>query len=156
MFGGYYNTSVRVLQVLVWSIPFSLLRAVPVVALVARGREDQVLRTTAWAAGLNVVLNVGLIPPYGMAGAAVATMMTEVVRLALAAACARAEGFRMPGMVRFWRTTVAALIMFTLLSLVQPLPLWLGVGLGILTYVFALALLGGMRLHRSALPELTV
>src|SRR5262245_6147427 len=62
VFGQTYKASGPVLALLAWSVPLVLLRAVPMVALMTTAREDHLLRSTAWAAGLNLALNLWLIP----------------------------------------------------------------------------------------------
>jgi O-antigen/teichoic acid export membrane protein len=86
IFGGGYSESASALRILVWAIPVSLLRDVPVMALLARGREDRILRLTAWAAALSIALNLLLIPPFGLIGAAAATVLTETFRMLIAVA----------------------------------------------------------------------
>lgn len=156
VFGSGYDASVRVLQALLWSVPLTTVRSVPTVALMARGREDHVLRTTAWAAAANVLLNVVLIPPFGMIGAALATVTTEWVRLALALAYVRSQGFHLPGVPRLWRAALATLGMAGVLALTRPAHLGVGVGVGAVAYGVGLVLCGGIRVRRGALPQVTL
>ena len=62
-----------ILSILVVSIPLLLLRGVLQAALIASGRQGNVLRTTAWAAAVTGVMDLALIPAFGMLGAAVTT-----------------------------------------------------------------------------------
>lgn len=96
VFGASYEPAAGPLQLLIWSVPLCLLRDIPLVALMAAGRESRVLRLTAWATALNLLLNALLIPAYGMYGGAAATVMTEGARMVTAAAAARDEGGRWP------------------------------------------------------------
>lgn len=156
IFGDGYSDSAAALRILVWAIPVSLLRDVPVMALLARGQENRILRLTAWAAALSVVLNLLLIPPFGLTGAAVATVLTETVRMLVAVAAVRPYGITLTNMSRFWKTAVAAAVMAALLIMISPPSMWMAVVIGAAAYVTALALLGGVSLRRGALPSLTV
>ncbi|HXE57639.1 MAG TPA: flippase [Gemmatimonadales bacterium] len=156
VFGTRYAPAGPALALLGWSVPLSLVRDVPIIALMAIGREDKVLRVTALAAGLNLCLNLALIPRYGMAGAALATVATEAVRLVIAFRVARRLGFPVGGIPRLWRPLAAAAAMAGLLLALAPRSLPLAVALGAAAYLAALLAVGGVRLRRDGPPILTV
>lgn len=157
VFGARYPTSGPILALLIWSVPLLLVRSVPVVGLMAHGREDDVLRLTAWAAAGNLALNVMLIPTWGVLGAAASTVVTEVIRLALAAWYARRLGFSLTGLRRFWRAGLACGVMGAALALTPAgVPVWVRVPAGAALYGGVLFTLGGLRVRGRALPELTV
>jgi O-antigen/teichoic acid export membrane protein len=151
VFGADYHASGLPLAILIWSVPFSLFRNVAIAGLVARDRQDQMLRTTVWAAVLNCVLNAAMIPFWGMAGAAIATLLTEVLRTVLALIYAREESLRFTGIARHWRACVAGAGMVGVLYLVRPYGLWDGflmwggIAIGGVAYVVALVAVGGIR-----------
>lgn len=89
LFGRAYGDGAAALQVLVLSVPVAALREMAVAALIARHREPALLRVNITAAVVNVSLNLALIPVFGLAGAAWATVVSEVVRLAVALVAAR-------------------------------------------------------------------
>jgi O-antigen/teichoic acid export membrane protein len=156
IFGSGYSHSAAALRVLVWAIPVSLLRDVPVTALLARGREDRILRLTALAASLSIVLNLALIPPFGLIGAAVATVLTETVRMIVAMVSVQAYGISVTAVNRLWKPTAAAAVMALLLILISPQTLWIAVVMGGGGYLATLGLLGGISLRRGGLPTLNV
>jgi O-antigen/teichoic acid export membrane protein len=156
MFGSEYAPASVALQVLIWSIPIALIRDVPVIALMASGREDQVLRTTGFSAVANLALNAALIPKLGMVGAAAATVLTEIVRMTLAMRYGSRLGFGVTPPVRYWRSLLAGVAMAVAVLLLPGDSLLLSVLVGATVYVAALAAVGGLRLRRGALPELTV
>jgi O-antigen/teichoic acid export membrane protein len=156
IFGGGYSESASALRILVWAIPVSLLRDVPVMALLARGREDRILRLTAWAAALSIALNLLLIPPFGLIGAAAATVLTETFRMLIAVAAVRPYGISLTSMSRFWKPTVGATVMAAVLILLAPSSMWIAVALGAGAYLATLGLLGGISLRRGSLPALNV
>ena len=156
VFGAGYSDSAAALRVLMWAIPVSLLRDVPIVALMAWGRENRILRITGTAAVLNIGLNLLLIPRYGLIGAAIATVATESVRMVVALVVVRALGFKLTTVGRLWKTVVAGVIMAGLLVVASPGALWLGIVLGASGYLLSLTLLGGMSIRRGAFPSLNV
>jgi O-antigen/teichoic acid export membrane protein len=79
LFGRAYGDGATALQVLVLSVPVAALREMAVAALIARHREPALLRVNITA----------LIPVFGLAGAAWATVVSEVVRLGVALVAAR-------------------------------------------------------------------
>ena len=156
LFGPGFAPASLPLGLLVWCIPLCLLRDVPLMALQAGGKEGRVLRITVGAAGLGLALNAVLIPRWGIAGAAVATVATEAVRLGLALVFLRREGYALTGLSRFWRSLVAGGAMAGLLLTVGPDSIWLAIPLGALGYLAVLTVLGGLRFRKGALPALTV
>ena len=155
VFGADYLAATLPLQILLWSIPVALIRNVSQSALIAYQRQDQLMLTAAWAAGINVALNVALIPGWGLAGAAVATLATEVLRTALAARYAHRLGLPLSSPWRFRRVVVAAAAMAAVVWWLGAQPLVLVVAVGALAYLLALTVVGGITLRKGALPELT-
>jgi O-antigen/teichoic acid export membrane protein len=155
-FGPSYAPSVVPFQILFWAVPLSALKDVPIVALMSCGKEKTILRQTAWAAGLNLALNLALIPRFGMMGAAVATVITETIRMVMAFVEVRREGFQVASFARLSRPLIAGVVMAALLVLFRPPMLALGLLLGVFAYGLSLTLLGGIRFRRGALPALHV
>lgn len=153
VFGDAYAASALPLQILIWSVTLALLRDVPVVALMARGREDRVFRLTAWATTVNLTLNVAVIPLFGMVGAAAATVATEGTRMALARRDAGRLGFTPPGPGRLGRPAIAGLAMGAVLVFARPLSVWLSVPLGAAVYAAVLLSLGGLRTRGGEPPR---
>lgn len=89
LFGPAYAAGAAALQVLVLAVPIGALREIAVASLIARHREQALLRVNTVATVVNVSLNVILIPRYGLVGAAWATVVSEVVRLGMALVAAR-------------------------------------------------------------------
>lgn len=154
IFGSDYGAAAIPLQVLVWSLPVALVRNVAQGALLAYERQREMMRAAAWAAGAAVVLNVALIPRWGLAGAAIATLATEALRTVLALVFVRRLGIRMPAPKRFVRIVVAVVAMGMIVRAVGHLNVVLTIAIGVLSYVVALVAIGGVRVRRGALPEL--
>jgi len=156
LFGDGYERAALALSILIWSIPLALFRNVAQAVLVSHDRQGQLLRTVMVAAGLNLLLNVALIPRWGMTGAAVATLLTEAIRTAVVLGYSSAAGLPFTSSRRFWRTAVAGVAMALVLVVTRTAPWWGSVVLGALAYGAILTLLGGVRFRRGARPELAV
>ena len=156
LFGPGYAASAAPFAILIWAIPLNLLRDVPLMALLSAEGERWVFRVTLISAGLNLVLNIALIPTFGLVGAASATVLTEAVRMMLAAWVARGLGFHLPGPRRFVKAGLATLAMAGCLLLLPNVPVWLSVAAGGVAYLLVLAGLGGIRLGESRQPMLSV
>jgi len=83
LFGPAYANSVPVLRILAWSGVLVILRGTFRQALNAAGQHSVDLACAVAGTGVNVILNILLIPRYGMIGAAAATVASEVVWLIL-------------------------------------------------------------------------
>ena len=155
VFGAPYRPAILPLQVLLCTLPVSLVREVPVVALITHGHERGVLRLTGIATAVNLVLNLALIPRWGIVGAAVATLVTEIGRAILAIIAARTLELPAPRAGRLWRAMAASAVMAAALALTPPLTIWLSIPLGVAAYIAGLHAVGGIR-WRDGKPSLTL
>jgi O-antigen/teichoic acid export membrane protein len=155
-FGEAYRSAVLPLQILVWSLPVALTRHVVQGLMIAHGRQKQMLQTSSWAAASNLALNASLIPILGMAGAAVVTVLTEVIRTLPMLRILHTEGLTIAPPSRFWRTLLAGATMAAVVALGRFDNMWLLVATGAVVYALTLYMFGGIRLRGRALPELSV
>lgn len=153
-FGAEYRGGGWALAWLAASVPFATVTAMAWPAMTVTGQQNAMFGATAKAAALNAVLNLLLIPVWGLSGAAIATGLTEAARAALMSRLASREGLKLPGWRRFVRPSVAVLVMGGALLGLEP-GVWLGVPLGVAVYGSALFLFGGvgMRDGRPALLD---
>lgn len=156
VFGPQFITASTALIILLWSIPVAFFRNVPQTALIAAGRQEWVFRFTLISAVLNLVLNLTVIPRWGMLGAALATLGTEVVRTAITLRGASRAGFPLPSPARFWRASIATVAMMAALLVLQPGSVVASIFLGVLAYSAVLILVRGIRVRRGMPPELTL
>jgi O-antigen/teichoic acid export membrane protein len=142
VFSDAFAPAGPVLALLIWSIPMLLARSVYMAVLISEGRHDFVLRATAVAAALNLGLNLIAVPVFGMAGAAVTTLIAEGVRMLLGRRFAFGFGVRGAPPMRYGPAVIASGVIAAALWLVPGLPLALAVGGGALLYFAVLAILG--------------
>lgn len=146
LYGAGYLPAAAPLALLLWSVPVCVLRDLPLMTLQAAGREAVVLRVTAWAALLHLILNVLLIPRWGLVGAASAGLITETVRLLLAFKVVQKDGFGLPSLGRF-RPVLAASALMALVVLLVPVGVPGRILAGAVGYLGSLIALGTIRVH---------
>jgi O-antigen/teichoic acid export membrane protein len=141
LFGAEYSESVPAFRVLTWAAVLVILRGTFRQALNAAERQDLDLWCAGIATGLNVLLNLVLIPRFGIVGAAAATVASEVVWLGTAVALFHRHVMRVD-LAPLLPPMAAAAAMAVGFALSQPLP-WVLRGLvGAAVYVSTLLLLG--------------
>jgi O-antigen/teichoic acid export membrane protein len=124
--------------------------------LTAQGREDLLFRTVVVAAAVNVALNVIAVPLFGMIGAAVVTVVTEMLRLVLAQRYAGRLQVRAPSIDRYWKAGVAAVLMVGVLAAGVVTAVVPSIALGAIVYGVALLALGGLGRGADGRLQLTV
>ena len=82
LYGEAFSRSALALQVLVWVLPAMFLTDLFGHTAMAMDNERGVARVNAVSGVFNVALNLLLIPSYGLVGAAVTTVLTELVEIA--------------------------------------------------------------------------
>ncbi|HZS02470.1 MAG TPA: polysaccharide biosynthesis C-terminal domain-containing protein, partial [Chloroflexota bacterium] len=78
---AYVPESVWVLRVLIWFLPFSFVNGVTQYVLIAVDRQRFLTVAFALATAFNLVANLVLIPTFSYLGAALVTVLSEVVLL---------------------------------------------------------------------------
>ena len=83
IYGIDYTLSVPALQILIWSMVFIFMSQPFGNLFNCVNRQAVVSKTTGICVGLNIILNIILIPKYSLIGASIATLITEVASLIL-------------------------------------------------------------------------
>lgn len=78
LYGRAYYGAIGVLQIVVWYTTFSYLGTVRNIWILAENKQKYLPLINATGAAANVVLNFMLIPLWGAAGAAVASLITQI------------------------------------------------------------------------------
>ncbi len=149
VFGKAFLPGVPSFQILIWSAALVVMRGTYRQGLNAAHFHRYDLICAVSAASVNIILNFVLIPRYGLVGAAVATLISEIVwfsaawllftRLVYAASLAGA----------LWRPALAGLAMWTVMN-TAPSSFFARAILGGFTYIGVLVLLGE---HKSLTGE---
>lgn len=158
LFGAAYENSVLPLQILSWAAVLVILRGTFRQALNAAGRQDLDLRCAVTAMGLNVGLNLFVIPRYGIVGAAGTTLLAEIVWITLASIYFYRHVSPLTLLPTIWQPLLAALVMAGWLGLTGSL-FWMARGASsVLVYFLVLLVLGEpeVRSWAARVREVTI
>jgi O-antigen/teichoic acid export membrane protein len=122
LYGPAYAPSVLPLQILIWSAALVIVRNTYAHSLIATGHQNLDLRCGIASAATNVVLNLLLIPRFGMVGAASATVTADVVWNVMAYYYFRRAVLAAPPPIPWKGPVVAAALMAVFLLVAAPLP----------------------------------
>lgn len=149
LFGEAYVEGIPAFQLMIWSIVTIFGNAPFAYALLATDRQKQYLAAVAAGAAVNVLCNLLLIPRLHLAGAALATLCSEVVVFVLLYRSARAvTAVRVARAA--WPALAASAVMAAALAVLGGVPFPAHVAAGAAAYVIALAALGGVTLDDVA------
>jgi O-antigen/teichoic acid export membrane protein len=144
-FGNEYSKSIPVLQILAWSAVVVIVRGIFKQGLIAANQHVLDLRCALIATASNVLLNVLLIPRYGVTGAAIATVIAETLWLILASHYFNSRVQQIQAISFLIRPMLAAVAMGAFLIAAEPLFWMMRAILACLIYVGLLALLGSFK-----------
>lgn len=135
VFGKAYAGAALPFRLLVWAAGLAIICRLYHNTLVACERQQSYMKIILSTAVFNIICNFLLIPPYGMMGAAVATVLTELLFLVLACA-ALSRVFRF----RIWSTlgSVGGCATLASLAFLLPVPLLAKPPLFLAVYLLAI------------------
>jgi O-antigen/teichoic acid export membrane protein len=138
LYGDAYGPAVTVLQWLIWIVPLALLHGHFRYALIAYGHQRLEFVVNACGAGLSVLLNLLLVPTYGLVGAAFALLASELLILGLASYYVRRAIARIPVWREVYRPILAGAALVTALSLLPTASVMLPRTLALVAYLAVL------------------
>jgi O-antigen/teichoic acid export membrane protein len=121
--GGQFADSAAVLSLLVWTIPLTALNASLYSVLYCEEKHKQMVYVNFSMVLLNVALNFILIPRYSFNGAAAASLLTVVARLALFWALAGSTLIRRDFLGRTAALLACCAVMSTVVFLLRSAPI---------------------------------
>jgi O-antigen/teichoic acid export membrane protein len=143
--GEYLPDSEIALQLIIWFLPFSFINSVTQYVLIAIDQQSFLTKAFLIGVVFNIVANLLVIPAYSYKGAAVVTVLSEIVLLIPFYYSVRKHLGQLPWVSLFWKPAVASLFMAGVMWLVADLPWLLLVPVGATVYLVVLALVGGFR-----------
>ena len=140
LYGKDYSNSAIVLGILSGYIFLKFLNPVTGFTLMATNKQKTRLYSQSSAAVINVILNLMLIPFYGVTGAAIATLLTEIIFFIIYTSVIVKYGFSFRFLLSFIHKPLiaAAMMAFALLFIGN---LFLAVFIGFFVYASALLIL---------------
>lgn len=144
--GSEFAPSVRVLQILSLAVGITFISALPAHLVVALDQQKKMIWGYLAGAIFSVVVNLILIPRYSYIGAAITTILVEILMLTWSFIVVRKAYFLPLGRGIFWRGIIAGAFLALCLSLL-PSSLYFiwRFTLGIILYFLVLYLIGGIR-----------
>lgn len=152
-FGGpeYLPASAVALQLLILFLPFSFINSITQYVLIALDEQRQITRSFLIAVPFNIVGNLLVIPFYGFAGAAVTTILSEIVLMVPFMRCIYRHLPQVPFLRLTLRPLAAALAMGLVVWLMGDAnPLFI-IPVGAMVYLAALVMLGTFDAEDKAL-----
>lgn len=82
LYTNNYLAAVLALQIIIWVVPWMYLSEFLGYAVLISGHEKKAARAVLVSSGINVLVNLWVVPHYGYIGAAVMTVATEMILVA--------------------------------------------------------------------------
>ncbi|MFC2045981.1 oligosaccharide flippase family protein [Chloroflexota bacterium] len=143
--GQYLPDSEIALQLIIWFLPFSFVNSVTQYVLIAIDQQSFLTKAFLIGVTFNVVANLMVIPAFSYKGAAVVTVLSEMVLLIPFYYAVRKHLGRLPWVSLFWKPAVASAVMAAVMWLLGDLPWLLLIPVGGAVYLVVLFLVGGFR-----------
>jgi O-antigen/teichoic acid export membrane protein len=125
LFGPNYAPTADVLRILIWYTAVTMTANVFAQALIVQNRQRGLLRLRAAGLAVNITLNALLIPRIGITGAALASLVAELLVLGLLLRLFRADGWDLrrllPRLGRLALLTAAVALALLALRAAHPL-----------------------------------
>ncbi|MCA0456396.1 MAG: flippase [Chloroflexi bacterium] len=145
MYGGEYAAAAIAFAIVIWDIPLLMYTSHCGNIAVAMGRERRTASIYATEAGINIFLNILLIPRYGIVAASFTTLATEFTGACLFYIMFRRELGAGLGFNSILRIAVAAGVMGVVLYLIQSMSLILLVPIGVVIYIVMALSIGALN-----------
>jgi len=144
LYGIEFAPAAIAFAILIWYIPFHIYTSFSGNLANVMRKEGQSARIFGIEGGLNIVLNIIMIPPLGLIGAAFATVITDIVGAALFYFLLRKE--LGPGLQlrRILRVMAASLVMGVVVFLLRDLNLFLVIAVGAGVYFVTMNVFGAV------------
>ena len=143
--GDYLPDSMIALQLIIWFLPFSFVNSVTQYVLIAIDQQRFLTKAFFIGVAFNIAANLLVIPAFSYQGAAVVTILSEIVLLIPFYYAVRKHLGPLPWVSLFWQPAVASAVMALVMWLLRGIPWLLLIPVGGAIYVAVLALIGGFR-----------
>ena len=143
IFGNEFIKSTPILQVLVFTIPFLFINYLIGNLLMSIDKQKYFTITTGLCALINIILNLILIPYYSYLGAAIATVITEIINLGMLFYYSKKFILTVNILSKSTlKSMISGIIMGIIIYNIQFLHIIFIVSIGIITYFTSLFILG--------------
>jgi O-antigen/teichoic acid export membrane protein len=137
LYGTEYTAGTAALRILLASLPWMAFRSLFRIILVSYQQQRLDLRTMLAGTLANVAVNLALTPRWGVAGAACATLASELVIFGMSYYYIRTRVERLPVLRHCGRPLAASAVMLAAGGAVHAVPLALQIGVAAAAYLAA-------------------
>ncbi len=124
IYGYEYTESILPFQIMVWVLALTLLSGHYRFTLIGYGKQKYELYSSAWGTGLNVTLNLLLIPIMGLVGAAISFLASEIIIWYVSYYYVNSKISKIPMCTKLVKPITGGLIMGTSLYFLPFISLW--------------------------------
>jgi O-antigen/teichoic acid export membrane protein len=142
MFKKAYLPSVPVLQIIIWVVPLMFLSEFLGYVVVVDGKERWVARSIMISTGINITINLILVPTFGLISAALMTVVTEIILVGQYLWLLKKMVRQLTWSHILFRPLLASLLMGGAVFAMRGLPIVANVALSGVIYLILIILLG--------------
>ncbi|MCD6162244.1 MAG: flippase [candidate division Zixibacteria bacterium] len=140
-----YLPGANALKILIWAMAMMFVNTLQNALMIARDLKKRLMYLTGAGAFVNIILNLILIPPYGFAGAALATVASELITAAGFIITLRSSlPYRMFASL-LWRLLPALALMVLSIKFTESVMIIPRILIGAAVLVVALVITGGLN-----------
>lgn len=140
LFGPQYMQAVPVFQVLIWLLPLTLLSGHYRYTLIGYDKQSLEFLSSLAGAGVNLVLNLILIPRLGIIGSAWSLVASEAAIWGITYLLVRRTVARVPFLPHLRWPVITGLLLIAILYWLAPVNIWLAGSAAAVLYLSALLL----------------
>lgn len=142
VYGSQYLPSAMTLSILIWTVSLLFINNICSVLLNASHEEVNVTKTYAVAALFNIIMNFIMIPYLSYDGAAITTVLSDLLILIILMRIIYKSGYRPTGKIciDLGKIIIASLVLAAILTWLK-LNMWVALPVGIITYLITCYLL---------------
>jgi O-antigen/teichoic acid export membrane protein len=144
LYGSEFAGAAVALKLLAWAQALLFLHFIMGFLLNSIDKQNQFTIATVIYAGFNVTLNFILIPKYSFAGAAAATIVTQIIAVGTLYYFASKNGYGLNLFRLSWKPITAVSVMGVLLLLLNTMNLFIVLPLALLSYAAVLIITKGI------------
>ena len=136
-----FSQSILALQILIWSIPIIFINYILGTAINSINKQRDTVKTTFIAMLLNIILNLLLLPKYGLIAACFITVLTELTCFIFWFHIMNVHGYKIPIFKILLKPAIASLIMGIVISLLSNVNILVVILISTIIYFIALYIL---------------
>lgn len=135
IYGAQYTESIRIFQVLIWWVSVAILCGHYRFVLIGAGKQQLCFLCTAAGATITIVLNILLLPLFGLLASAWIMVGSEILTLGLAYYFVYQKIINIPFLCHFVKPILGGCIMILVFKFLTHFNIWLSIIASIILYM---------------------